>query len=59
MSLAALSSELTAGEEVPVAVAAFDQAVGVEQEPVAGLLARGERGEVIVQAQRQAGPVAG
>ena len=52
-------SDLVVREEVPVLVAAFDQAVCVEQEPVAGPPARGERGEVIVQAQRQVGRLAG
>jgi hypothetical protein len=40
--------DLLMRQKVPVAVAAFDQPVGVEEEPVAGLPARGERGEVIV-----------
>ena len=39
--------DLVFGEEVPVLVTAFDQPVGVEQEPVTGQPARGERGEVI------------
>ena len=53
--------DLVLREEVSVLVAAFDQAVGVEQEPVTGPPARGERGEVIVwaQAQWQVGAVAG
>ena len=40
-------------EEVPVMVTAFDQPVGVEQEPVTGQPACGERGEVILQAKRR------
>jgi len=40
-------------EELTVPVTAFDQPVGVEQQPVARRPARGERGEVILQAQRQ------
>jgi hypothetical protein len=39
--------DLVVREEVPVAVAAFDQAIGVEQESVAGQPRCGERGEVI------------
>ena len=51
--------DLVYGEEVPVLVAAFNQPVGVEQEPVTGPPARGERGEVIVQAKRQGGRLVG
>jgi hypothetical protein len=54
--------DLVLGEEVPVLVPAFDQPVGVEQEPVTGPPARGERGqrgEVSVQAQRRVGRLAG
>ena len=51
--------DLVFGEEVPVLVAAFDQPVGVEQQPVTGPPARGERGEVIGQAKRQGGRRAG
>jgi hypothetical protein len=47
------------GEEVAVLVAAFDQPVGVQQEPVAGGPAGGEGGEVLVQAERQGGRPAG
>jgi len=42
-----------------VLVAAFDQPVGVQQEPVAEGPAGGERGEVLLQAQRQRGRPAG
>ena len=42
-------------EEVPMLVTAFDQPVGVEQQPVAGRPSRGERGEVILKAKRQRG----
>ena len=42
-------------EEVPVPVTAFHQAVGVEQEPVAGRPACGERGETIAKSKRQGG----
>jgi hypothetical protein len=34
-------------EEVPAGIAAFDEPVGVEQQPVAGRPGRGECGEVI------------
>jgi hypothetical protein len=43
------------GEEVSVLVTAFDQPVGVEQQPVAGRPARSERGEVLLKAKRQRG----
>ena len=46
-------------EEVSVLVAAFDQPVGVEQEPVAGRPARGERGELILQTERRGSGAAG
>ena len=46
------SRDLIFGEEVAVLVAALDQPVGIEQEPVTGRPARGERGEVILQAKR-------
>ena len=42
-------------EEVPAGVAAFDKPVGIEQQPVTGRPGRGERGEVILKAQRQRG----
>ena len=42
-------------EKVPAGVAAFDEPVGVEQQPVAGRPGRGERGEVIFKAERQGG----
>ena len=51
--------DLVFREEVPVLVTAFDQPVGVEQEPVTGQPVRGERGEVIFQAKRQGGRRAG
>jgi hypothetical protein len=51
--------DLVLREEVPALVAAFDEAVGVEQEPVTGPPACGERGEVIVQAKRQGSRLAG
>ena len=46
-------------EEVSVLVTAFDQPVGVRQEPVAGRPDRCERGEVVFQAERQGGRPAG
>jgi hypothetical protein len=42
-----------------VLVAAFDRPVGVEQEPLARRPTRGERGEGILQAERQGGLAAG
>ena len=38
---------------MPAGVAAFDEPVGVEQQPVAGRPGRGEGGEVIFKAERQ------
>ena len=53
------AGDLLFWEEVPVLAAAFDQPVGEEQEPVTGRPARGERGEVVLQAKRQGGRPAG
>ena len=47
------------GEEAPAGVAAFDNPVGVEQQPVAGRPGRTIRGEVILKAKRQRGLPAG
>jgi hypothetical protein len=46
-------------EEVPAGVAAFDEPVGVEQQPVAGRPGRGESGVIIGKAERQLGLPAG
>ena len=42
-------------EEVSVLVSAFDQPVGVEQQPIAGRPGRAGRGEVVLKAKRQGG----
>jgi hypothetical protein len=42
-------------EEVPVGVAAFDEPVGVEQQPVAGRPGRGECGEVMCKPEQRGG----